>query len=262
MAFRSRILPTAILCLTFLSAGNAYAQQYERLGASRITARYGHRGMVRFGLPRRNGETAFLANIACGALYGEKISREGPGVWVSRNVDLKTVNWVCWDPDPLGDEKGRDKLTPLLKNGEFKISRLVWKSVIDECIKWAAEPPMGFATIVCGPIIGREGEPPQAWFAAICKKTGLKLGWKSIAFLIPNKESADGAAFKYSESVNALEHQSGWDLFCKLPAGVQELVEEMTVYELFCPFQEQDEEYEREMEQEFFEEYLEPLDKE
>ncbi len=108
------------------------------------------------------------------------------------------------------------------------------KDVLSLCGKWTEERPKGAPAIVWGPY-------GKFIFAAICKKTGSSLGWKSIAFIIPKEGIAPGkSVYDYSCSVNSLEHKIAYNLFPKLPSHLQEIIEEMTSCELLCPFQEFD----------------------
>ena len=50
----------------------------------------------------------------------------------------------------------------------------------------------------------------------------------------------DKAVWLYSCSVNWIEWLIGYNLFPKLPSGLQEVVEEMTAAEHLCPFIESD----------------------
>ena len=78
-------------------------------------------------------------------------------------------------------------------------------------------------------------------FVAICKKTRSDLGWKSIGFVIPAEGMLAGKSiWDYSHSVNWIENQIGYNLFPKLPAYLQEIIEEMTATELLCPYSEFD----------------------
>lgn len=105
------------------------------------------------------------------------------------------------------------------------------------------------------------------WFVAVCKQERVKgpapLGYTSVAFVIPAKSSPGKNIYDMSRSVNGVEYISGYNLFPKLPLSVQEQVEEITVYELFCPFQEIDEDILLELVPEFDGgEFSEPFDKE
>ncbi|MCR5003482.1 MAG: hypothetical protein K5984_03850 [Bacteroidales bacterium] len=106
--------------------------------------------------------------------------------------------------------------------------------VINVCRQWAEEKPRKTVDIVWGPYDGGA-------FVAICKKVSGGLGWKSLGFVIP-KDGVDSSRsiYSYSESVNWIENRIGYNLFPKLPAHLQEMIEEMTASELLCSFQEFD----------------------
>ena len=107
-------------------------------------------------------------------------------------------------------------------------------SILEFCCRWASEKPKGSADIVYGPLKG-------AWFVSVCKKTRSSLGWKSIAFVVPSCGMDEGSRiYDYSHSVNWLENQIGYNLYPRLPAHIQEIIEEMTAAELLCPVQEFD----------------------
>ena len=76
---------------------------------------------------------------------------------------------------------------------------------------------------------------------ALCRKSTKSLGWKSISFLIPEEGVVKGVSiYRYSMSVNRLEHMTGYDFFPGLPSHLQEIIEEMTSSELLSPVQEFD----------------------
>ena len=124
---------------------------------------------------------------------------------------------------------------------------------LEVCRKWAGEAPNDPASVVYGPL--RDG-----WFVAVCKKIRRAPGWKSIGFFLPQTGfDALRGIFNYSVSVNWIEHNTGYDLFPRLPSHLQEIIEEMTAAELLCPFQEvqliepdlPDREVDRDMEEDF-----------
>ena len=105
-------------------------------------------------------------------------------------------------------------------------------AVLEFCRSWAAEKPIGTADIIYGPF-------QSGWFVAVCRKTRSRLGWKSLAFVIPPDGIGEGKRiYGYSHSINWLEHQIGYNLYPGLPSYLQEIIEEMTATELLCPFQE------------------------
>ncbi len=107
-------------------------------------------------------------------------------------------------------------------------------AILALCRSWAVEKPKSTADIVYGPFNGGR-------FISVCKKTRSSLGWKSIAFVLPPEGIVEGKLiYDYSHSVNWLEHQIGYNLYPKLPAHIQDIIEEMTATELLCPVQEFD----------------------
>lgn len=82
------------------------------------------------------------------------------------------------------------------------------------------------------------GPVPYEFFVVVCKKVRGGLGWQSMGFLLPNTANLpiSGGLFKYSVSVNMVEYKTGFDFFKRLPSHLEELIEEMTTYELFCPY--------------------------
>jgi len=108
------------------------------------------------------------------------------------------------------------------------------KAVSNLCYEWEAEKPHKAPDVVWGPYRG-------GWYIALCKRVRGGLGWKSIAFVFPPEGIApDRSIYAYSHSVNWLEARTGYNLFPKLPAHLQEIIEEMTAVELLCPIQEFD----------------------
>lgn len=98
--------------------------------------------------------------------------------------------------------------------------------------RWAMEKPAGSVSIVYGPL-GRW------WYVALCKKARSPLGWRSLGFCIPPQGLPEGEnAYRYGVSVNWIEFRTGYNLFPKLPAHIQEIVEEMTASDILCPIQE------------------------
>lgn len=147
--------------------------------------------------------------------------RSDPAVWYDTGVwkgadSLKAKPF--WAMSAVSEAAERGAFTPVLKL----------------CAEWAAEKPQHAVDIVVGPFRG-------GWFVAICKKTRTDLTWKSIGFVIPSGGMLAGKRiWDYSHSVNWIEHHIGYNLFPKLPSHLQEIIEEMTSYELLCPFQEYD----------------------
>lgn len=140
----------------------------------------------------------------------------------------------------------------------------VIQGVIDECYKWALESPVKPTTVACGPMraIATSGSyhaggnlaggqaadnlaggqtgggipAPSAYFIVVCRKARTSLGWKSIGFIIPNDASISASnTFRLSECVNIIESRTGYDFFHRLPSNLEEIIEEITAAELFCP---------------------------
>lgn len=205
-------------------------------------------------------------NIICGHSFAEKIGFT-KRVWMSTNLDFNMPNWVAWDLDPFEPGDSLDRFSPVLRpffitdslrlktitedaprNAAAALpdSRLL-ASVLEECRKWALEKPVGGTSVVCGPLVHDElSHLPYQYFVVVCKKTGKGLGYKSIGFLIPAVGPAGAAEegksvnpYSCSTSVNTIEHKSGYDFFFRLPEGVQEHVEGMTTFELFCSYVEE-----------------------
>lgn len=137
--------------------------------------------------------------------------------WEGADSAAAIPRWTMWEMKP-DSPAGPEHLSAILE-----LSR-----------HWAEEKPKGTADIVHGPFQG-------GWFVAVCKKTRSSLGWKSIAFIVPPEGFKEGKSiYEYSHSVNWLEHHIGYNLYPKLPAYIQEIIEEMTATELLCPIQEFD----------------------
>lgn len=263
-----------ILVAASMAAVSQYVQAQEvapeKLKASRIQARARTARYLRpfLGIPvmsynnggyDRNQRTRepeiLLTNAICGIIYGERVEQE-KGIWVSHNLDFGMPNWIAWDVDAVrkpgqgldmntvGEE--RDLLRKYMPAEKFMVDSTLWNTVLEECWVWAREKPYGHLTVACGPLVygperlkGTEAMPYE-YFLVLCKKCPGKLGYKSVGFLIPNRKIVEGGRFKFSECVNLIEHKSGYDFFPNLPENLQELVEGMTTYELFCSFVEQE----------------------
>lgn len=209
----------------------------------------------------------------------------------------RRLRWLSWNLDLASTAEDRYKFQRFVKDAP---AREVLMQVIDECYRWAWRKPYGNTNLTMGPlyttkrvsssgsstvtsdrtadsttasIIGSVHSQNTAekvqygWFVAVCKQERVKgpapLGYTSVAFVIPAKSSPGKNIYDMSRSVNGVEYISGYNLFPKLPLSVQEQVEEITVYELFCPFQEIDEDILLELVPEFDGgEFSEPFDKE
>lgn len=233
----------------------------ETIRETRITARAPRRFRPRLGFPEKLDLT--LSQGAINTLNDEESAEAiifKEGVWTSSDPGTKMINWVIWEPDPLTLGNLRDRYTPKLPEGVWQADSTLWKRVMDFCYDWSFEKPYGGTTIVAGPIVLKAGGLPFAHFVAVCKRTGEGLGWKSLAFLVPNHATDNRSLFDIACSVNVIEIKSGYNLFAKLPDGVQELIEEMTPYELFCPYHESEEGFEPEFETEFESDLMDYLD--
>lgn len=164
------------------------------------------------------------------------------------SIDTTRVfpNWICWNLDLGSVAEDKYKFRRFVKKWSAIPAEGLLKQLIDECYRWAWKKPYGNTNVVFGSIYATQNsQEPSAWFVAVCKKDSSKglmpLGFSSVAFIVPVSQSSRANLYDYSCSVNFVEFRTGYDLFPKLPSGVQEQVEEMTAYELFCPFQEIDE---------------------
>lgn len=153
--------------------------------------------------------------------------------------------WIAWNLDLASDIPQRYKFDRFTPEGWEIPCREQICSVIDECYRWAWRKPYGNTSVVMGPLFSsKDLVQPYAYFVAVCKqeriKTEMPLDFTSLAYVIPvDGEKKD--VYDYALSVNAVEQHSGYNLFCKLPASVQDMVEELTDYEILCSFQEFDE---------------------
>lgn len=160
-------------------------------------------------------------------------TRKHPSLGLPQRLDGRTDNAIWYDK---GMWCGADSLkgqafwtmpevTDAIDDGPFA-------AVYAICESWALEKPKSAVDVVYGPY--RNGR-----YFALCKKTRRGLGWKTIAFVIPEGGiDAGKSVWDYSLSVNLLEFFIGYNLFPKLPRQLQETIEEMTAYEHLCPFQE------------------------
>lgn len=231
----------------------------ETIRETRITARAPRRFRPRLGFPIKLDSESGTINVLNDEESAEAIVfREG--TWTSSDPGTKMLNWVIWEPDPLTLGTLRDRYTPKLPERTFAADSTTWKKVMDFAYDWAFEKPYGGTTIVAGPIVLSGGALPFAHFVAVCKRTQEGLGWKSLAFLVPNREYEFKSLYDIACSVNVIEIKSGYNLFAGLPDGIQELVEEMTPYELFCPYHEIEEGFEPEFEMDFEGDLMDYLD--
>ena len=148
------------------------------------------------------------------------------------------IDPVIWHKD--GCWHGADSLkaipfwTTETVDVESVVKTKIPSEIIDICKGWATEKPKGPAYVVTGPVRGMK-------FIAVCSKSQSYLSWKSIGFIVPDSGlQPDKSVWLYSCSVNWIEWLTGYNLFPKLPSGLQELVEEMTAAEHLCSFNEFD----------------------
>lgn len=195
----------ALYIVSFLLALSLQLSAQEVLSPARIQARANRRHMPSLGLPIRT-DGGFDA-----------IVRYRDERWEGSDSLRAVPRWTMWEMKP-------DSPSVHEHLG----------AILSLCRSWAVEKPKGSVDIVYGPFKG-------GWFVSMCRKTHSRLGWKSIAFLIPPDGIGEGKSiYDYSHSINWLEHQVGYNLYPKLPAHLQEIIEEMTAMELLCPFQEFD----------------------
>lgn len=173
----------------------------EVLRPSRIQARANRKNLPALGLPERsNGEIDHAIWFKEGRWHGADSLKAAP-YWVTETIDVESVVKTQMPPE-----------------------------IIKFCKDWTAEKPEGPVHIVTGPVRGMQ-------FIAVCTRSRSSLNWKSIGFIIPKEGMmSDKTVWYYSCSVNWIEWLIGYDLFPKLPSGLQELVEEMTAAEHLCSF--------------------------
>ena len=181
----------------------------ELLKPSRIQARAVRKNLPELGLPERSsGEIDPAIWYKDGCWHGADSLKASP-FWVAETIDVESV-----------------------------VKTAMPAEIVDFCKSWAAEKPEGPVYVVTGPVRGMQ-------FIAVCtrsrgtKSSQVSLSWKSIAFIVPlTGLHPDKTVWYYSCSVNWVEWLTGYDLFPKLPSGLQELVEEMTAAEHLCSYNE------------------------
>ena len=185
--------------MTFLSDFSVSGQ--ELLRPSRIQARAVRKNLPELGLPKRiSGEIDPTVWYKEGRWHGADSLKATP-FWVTETIDIESV-----------------------------VKTKMPSEIVDFCKEWVAEKPEGPVHIVCGPVRNMQ-------FIAVCTRSQSSIKWKSIGFLVPKAGlQSDKTVWAYSCSVNWIEWLTGYDLFPKLPSGLQELVEEMTAAEHLCPF--------------------------
>ena len=177
----------------------------EVLRSSRIQARANRKNLPELGIPVRiSGEIDPAVWYKDGCWRGAD-SLSAPPFWITETIDAESV-----------------------------VKTQMPSVFVDFCKDWVAEKPEGPVHIVTGPVRGMQ-------FIAVCTKARSYLTWKSIGFIVPLEGlQPDKTVWYYSCSVNWIEWLTGYDLFPKLPSGLQELVEEMTAAEHLCSFNEFD----------------------
>jgi hypothetical protein len=173
----------------------------ELLRPSRIQARGVRRNLPELGLPKRNsGEIDPAVWYKDGCWHGADSLKASP-FWKTETIDLESVVKTEMPP-----------------------------AILDFCKEWVKEKPEGPIHIVTGPVRGMQ-------YIAVCTRSRSSLKWKSIGFMIPKSGlETEKSVWFYSCSVNWIEWLTGYNLFPKLPSGLQELVEEMTAAEHLCSF--------------------------
>lgn len=185
---------------------------------------------------------------SAGTLYGQevldaaKVSAQAKlknppsvGLPIRTKAGTDRVVWAVYDKWYGAASHSAQPYWEMEKIGEnAAVGESAISPVLELCKSWAAEKPKGPVDMVWGPY-------KDGWFAAICKKTRSSLGWKSIGFVIPKDgKEPEASIYKYSYSVNWLENRIGYNLFPKLPAHLQEIIEEISSSELLSPVQEFD----------------------
>lgn len=175
------------------------------LDASKVRARAGgrlRRMMPSLGLPlKSDGQPDHVVQFK-------------DGRWTGSDAVKSRPNWIMW-------EMSQDSLSVPSFLAPF----------LDEFRRWAGESPAGRTAVVYGSY-------PYGWYVAGCKRARFGFGWKSIAFILEPRSGYKENIFLHSVSVNKVEARTGYNLFPNLPAHLQEIIEEMTAYELLCPIQE------------------------
>lgn len=167
-------------------------------------------------------------------------------LYVSRADEASIPRWICWNLDLASDSNERFKFEELIPKDKRPGSIEQIRAAINECYRWAWRKPYGMTCIVTGPIyLENDSTSPYSWYVTVCKRENaakmFALGYSSIAFKVPMHAQGDISVYDQSVTVNMVEFLTHYNLYPHLPASVQEQVEEVTGYELFCNFQEIDE---------------------
>lgn len=229
---RIAMVATAIIA----GASRLDAQEmHDVLKASHISVKGARRAMPRFGIPLVKQTPA--TNIICTHEIEESIvSRKK--VWDAMSAFPGLPAWVSWDLNAADSTEILHAFLEKLPKEYDSTAPEVWQKVAGACCEWAREKPSVATTVVCGPMVMKGSSTPYAYFVAICRRTKSRIGFKSIGFLIENSPAVPSSAYNISCSVNFLEYLSGYDFFPLLPKSIQEMVEDMTTYELFSRYQE------------------------
>lgn len=192
-----------LFILTILSEFSASGQ--EILRASKIQARGVRKNLPELGIPERSsGDIDQTIWYKDGLWHGADSLKATP-FWITETIDVESV-----------------------------VKTKIPSEIIDFCKVWVNEKPEGPVHVVAGPVRGMQ-------FIAVCTRAQSSLNWKSIGFIVPKSGlKQDKSPWFYSCSVNWIEWLIGYNLFPKLPSGLQEIVEEMTAAEHLCPFIESD----------------------
>ena len=198
--------PIYIIILFLMTISSEFSLSgQEILRPSRIQARAVRKNLPKLGLPERSsGEIDPTIWYKDGCWHGADSLKASP-FWITETIDIESV-----------------------------VKTKIPSEIIDFCREWVTEKPEGPVHVVTGPVRGMQ-------FIAICTRSRSYLSWKSIGFIVPKSGlEPDKSAWFYSCSINWIEWLTGYNLFPKLPAGLQELVEEMTAAEHLCSFNEFD----------------------
>lgn len=192
-----------LFTLIFLSEFSLSGQ--EVLTSSRIQARAVRKNLPELGLPERNsGEIDPVIWYKSGRWQGADSLKASP-FWITETVEVGSV-----------------------------VKTNMPSQIVDFGLEWVSEKPEGPVHIVAGPVRNMQ-------FIAVCTRAKSSIKWKSIGFIVPKTGlEQDKSVWFYSCSVNWIEWLTGYNLFSKLPSGLQEVVEEMTAAEHLCPFIESD----------------------
>ena len=189
----------AFLLFSILSEVASFGQ--EVLRSSRIQARAIRKNLPELGLPERTGEEIDPVIWYKDGCWQGADSLTAAPFWVTETIDIESV-----------------------------VKTQIPYEIVNFCKEWTIEKPQGPVYMVTGPLRDMQ-------FIAICTRSRSSLSWKSIGFIVPKDGmESDKSVWYYSCSVNWIEWLMGYDLFPKLPSGLQELVEEMTAAEHLCSF--------------------------